>query len=198
VLSIVAIVVAPYLKTKTPPDSSILKLVVASLATVPLMFPVPPLAVGRAPLSVIFGVVPPEEAKGDEAVTEVTVPEPAPAPIAVRKSAALKAETVLSALKRGNVTALGSVIVNRFAPSVVAPRLVRAPDADDAPVPPSVIAKSVPSVSEDKYVIAATTNFSIEESGGLLVFKYGATTIATMDSTGNLTTLNNVTAYGSI
>jgi hypothetical protein len=44
----------------------------------------------------------------------------------------------------------------------------------------------------------ATTNFSIEESGGVLVFKYGATTIATMDSTGNLTTLNNMTAYGTI
>lgn len=43
-----------------------------------------------------------------------------------------------------------------------------------------------------------TTNFSISEVGGVLVFKYGATTIATMDSTGNLTTLNNVTAYGSI
>jgi hypothetical protein len=44
----------------------------------------------------------------------------------------------------------------------------------------------------------ATTNFTIAEIGGILVFKYGATTIATMDSTGNLTTLNNVTAYGSI
>jgi hypothetical protein len=44
----------------------------------------------------------------------------------------------------------------------------------------------------------ATTNFSIAEIGGVLVFKYGATTIATMDSTGNLTTLNNVTAFGSI
>lgn len=44
----------------------------------------------------------------------------------------------------------------------------------------------------------ATTNFSISEVGGVLVFKYGATTIATMDSTGNLTTLNNMTAYGSI
>ena len=44
----------------------------------------------------------------------------------------------------------------------------------------------------------ATTNFSIEESGGVLVFKYGATTIATMDSSGNLTTLANMTAYGSI
>lgn len=43
-----------------------------------------------------------------------------------------------------------------------------------------------------------TTNFTIAEIGGVLVFKYGATTIATMDSTGNLTTLNNITAYGSI
>lgn len=44
----------------------------------------------------------------------------------------------------------------------------------------------------------ATTNFSISEVGGVLVFKYGATTIATMDSSGNLTTLANMTAYGSI
>jgi len=47
-------------------------------------------------------------------------------------------------------------------------------------------------------VSLATTNFTISEVGGVLVFKYGATTIATMDSTGNLTTLNNMTAYGSI
>lgn len=44
----------------------------------------------------------------------------------------------------------------------------------------------------------ATTNFTISEIGGVLVFKYGATTIATMDSSGNLTTLANITAYGSI
>lgn len=43
-----------------------------------------------------------------------------------------------------------------------------------------------------------TTNFTIQESGGVLVFKYGSTTIATMDSSGNLTTLANITAYGSI
>lgn len=43
----------------------------------------------------------------------------------------------------------------------------------------------------------ATTNFSIEESGGKLVFKYGATTIASMDSSGNLITTANVTAYGT-
>ena len=43
----------------------------------------------------------------------------------------------------------------------------------------------------------ATTNFSVEESGGKLIFKYGGTTIASMDSSGNFTTLANVTAYGT-
>lgn len=42
-----------------------------------------------------------------------------------------------------------------------------------------------------------TTNFSISEVGGKLVFKYGATTIASMDSSGNLITIANVTAYGT-
>lgn len=42
-----------------------------------------------------------------------------------------------------------------------------------------------------------TTNFSISESGGKLVFKYQGTTIASMDSSGNLTTVADVTAYGT-
>ena len=41
----------------------------------------------------------------------------------------------------------------------------------------------------------ATTNFSIVESGGKLFFKYGATNIASMDSSGNLITLANITAF---
>jgi hypothetical protein len=43
----------------------------------------------------------------------------------------------------------------------------------------------------------ATTNFSIEESGGALIFKYGATTIASMTSTGLLTTISDITANGT-
>lgn len=42
-----------------------------------------------------------------------------------------------------------------------------------------------------------TTNFTIEESGGFLLFKYGTTTIAFMDSGGNLTTLADITAFGT-
>jgi hypothetical protein len=40
-----------------------------------------------------------------------------------------------------------------------------------------------------------STNFSVLEVGGVLVFKFGATTIATLDSAGNFATLANVTGY---
>ena len=42
-----------------------------------------------------------------------------------------------------------------------------------------------------------TTNFTIEESGGNLVFKYGATTIASMTSAGVFTTLSDITGNGT-
>ena len=42
-----------------------------------------------------------------------------------------------------------------------------------------------------------TTNFTIEESGGKLLFKYGATTIASMDSTGVITSVTNIVANGT-
>jgi len=42
-----------------------------------------------------------------------------------------------------------------------------------------------------------TTGFSIVESAGKLYFKYGATNIASLDSSGNFIALANVTAYGT-
>ena len=74
--------------------------------------------------------------------TLVTVPvvELVPAPIAVLKSDAERDETVLSELKRGKVIALGLAMVNTLAPSVVAPRAVRAVAAVLDPVPPFAIA----------------------------------------------------------
>jgi hypothetical protein len=41
------------------------------------------------------------------------------------------------------------------------------------------------------------SNFSISEEMGKLMFKYNGTPIASLDATGNFTTLNNVTAYGT-
>jgi hypothetical protein len=42
-----------------------------------------------------------------------------------------------------------------------------------------------------------TANFTIEESGGKLVFKHGATTIASLSSTGEITALSTVTSGGT-
>lgn len=43
----------------------------------------------------------------------------------------------------------------------------------------------------------STTNFSVEESGGKLLIKYGATTLLSIDSAGNLTGVANISAYGT-
>lgn len=42
-----------------------------------------------------------------------------------------------------------------------------------------------------------TANFSIVQSGGKLVFYYGSTAIASMDSSGNFVQIANITAYGT-
>ncbi len=42
-----------------------------------------------------------------------------------------------------------------------------------------------------------TTNFSISESGGKLVIKYGSTIIASISSSGEIISANNITAYGT-
>lgn len=57
-------------------------------------------------------------------------------PIALKNEAADKEVIELSALNLGNVTALGLARVNILAPIVVAPKLVRAPEAVVDPVPP--------------------------------------------------------------
>ena len=64
-----------------------------------------------------------------------------------------------------------------------------------------VAAISTTAVANATNAVAAgsltTTNFSIVQSGGKLYFKYGATNIASLDSSGNLIVLANVTGYGT-
>jgi hypothetical protein len=43
----------------------------------------------------------------------------------------------------------------------------------------------------------ASTNFTVEESGGKLIFKHGSTTIASLTSAGVFTALSTVTAHGT-
>ena len=67
----------------------------------------------------------------------------------------------------------------------------------------AVVAADIPTLNQNTTGTAAstpkllTTNFTIEESGGKLLFKYGATTIASMSSTGIITSATNIVANGT-
>jgi hypothetical protein len=67
----------------------------------------------------------------------------------------------------------------------------------------AIVAADIPTLNQNTTGTAAstpkllTTNFTIEESGGKLLFKYGATTIASMSSTGIITSATNIVANGT-
>lgn len=44
----------------------------------------------------------------------------------------------------------------------------------------------------------ATTNFTVVEASGVLQFKYGSTVVAKLDSSGNITTVADITAFGTM
>jgi len=72
-----------------------------------------------------------------------------------------------------------------------------------APTFRAIVAADIPTLNQNTTGTAAstpkllTTNFTIEESGGKLLFKYGATTIASMSSTGVITSVTNIVANGT-
>ena len=69
-----------------------------------------------------------------------------------------------------------------------------------APSWATIVAGDVPTLNQDTTGSAGslvTTNFSIVQSGTKLLFKYGATTIASMDSTGIITSATNIIANGT-
>jgi len=67
----------------------------------------------------------------------------------------------------------------------------------------AIVAADIPTLNQNTTGTAAstpkllTTNFTIEESGGKLLFKYGATTIASMSSTGIITSATDIVANGT-
>ena len=64
----------------------------------------------------------------------------------------------------------------------------------------AMVAADVPTLNQNTTGSAGslvTTNFSIVQSGTKLLFKYGSTTIASMDSTGVITSATNIVANGT-
>jgi hypothetical protein len=147
-----AIVVAPYLNSNLPPDSSIVKLVVSNLgveAAVPVVFW---LKVGKdvrlaaEPLGARTSV-PMTKPRFVRAVAVVVAPVPPLATATVPVT--LDAVPVVFWLKVGNEVrdAADPVGANTSVP-MTNPKLVLAPEAVDDPVPPSASAKSVMPVIE--------------------------------------------------
>ena len=89
---------------------------------------------------------------------------------------------------------------NPFA-SKTANYFLSAPNGSDgAPTFRAIVAADVPTLNQNTTGSAgslATTNFTIVQSGTKLLFKYGATTIASMDSTGIITSATNIVANGT-
>jgi hypothetical protein len=96
----------------------------------------------------------------------------------------------------GQTTAQGSM--NVFAGAVTSGSYLRGNGTNV--VMNTIQAADVPTLNQNSTGSAGSmvsTNFSIVESGGKLYFKYGATNIASLDSSGNFIALANVTAYGA-
>lgn len=114
-------------------------------------------------------------------------------------AAGLSATLAIGSGGTGTTTAQGAM--NTFAGAVTAGSYLRGNGTNV--VMATIQAADVPTLNQNTTGNAATatklttTSFSIEESGGKLIFKYNATTIASMDSAGVFTALSDVTGGGT-
>ena len=99
----------------------------------------------------------------------------------------------------GQITA--QLAINAFAGAVTSGSYLRGNGTNV--VMNTIQAADVPTLNQNTTGTAAstpkllTTNFTIEESGGKLLFKYGATTIASMSSTGVITSATDIVSNGT-
>lgn len=96
----------------------------------------------------------------------------------------------------GNTTAQAEM--NRVAQAVTSGQYLRGNGTNV--VMSTIQAADVPTLNQNTTGSAGslvTTGFSIVESGGKLLFKYGATTIASMSSTGVITSATNIVSNGT-
>jgi hypothetical protein len=102
----------------------------------------------------------------------------------------------------GNLTLGGtlSVTASNFASQTANTVLIAPNGSAGTPTFRTLLAADIPTLNQDTTGSAGsvvTTGFSIVESGGKLLFKYGATTIASMSSTGVITSATNIISNGT-
>jgi len=95
----------------------------------------------------------------------------------------------------GAVTVSGTLAVANGGTGTASPALVAGTNVTISGTWPNQTVNASGSAASAASLV--TTNFTIQESGGLLIFKYGATTIASMTSTGLFTTRSAITSNGT-
>ena len=94
-----------------------------------------------------------------------------------------------------NVTGSGSIVLST-SPTLVTPALGTPSALIGTNITGTAAGLSIGGTSASTPKLL-TTNFTVEESGGKLIFKYGATTIASMTSAGVFTTISDITGNGT-
>jgi len=108
---------------------------------------------------------------------------------------------VVAIANGGSGQTTAQLAINAFAGAVTSGSYLRGNGTDV--VMNTIQVADVPTLNQNTTGTAAstpkllTTNFTIEESGGKLLFKYGATTIASMSSTGVITSVTDIVSNGT-
>jgi hypothetical protein len=92
----------------------------------------------------------------------------------------------------GAVTVSGTLAVANGGTGTASPALVAGTNVTISGTWPNQTINASGSAASAASLV--TTNFTIQESGGKLIFKYGATTIASMTSAGVFTTLSDISS----
>jgi hypothetical protein len=93
----------------------------------------------------------------------------------------------------GTKTGTGNVVLST-SPTLTSPILV----TPNLGTPSALVGTNISGTAANLSVgTLLTTNFTIVESGGKLIFKYGATTIASLSSAGVFTSISDVTGNGT-
>lgn len=92
----------------------------------------------------------------------------------------------------GDVSGTGSVTI--ASPNTNSTRTIALPDADGT----FAVANSSGNITATTFTGSfATTNWTVAESAGKLVFSYGGSAKFSIDSSGNMIVTGNVTGYGT-
>jgi hypothetical protein len=112
--------------------------------------------------------------------------------VSVTSNVSVTGNVAVTGVITGNGVGISAINASNIASGTVATARLGSGTANSSTFLRGDQAYAVPIVSS-----LITTNFTIQQVGSALVFQYGGSNVASLDSSGNFTTIANVTAYGT-